>query len=82
MSFGSGSCSAAIELANSGIFAELVCVDVATTQLNEASKLATRPTYKLVLHIYYVKLSPAWKSHPNYYDVVFFHASLHHLHHT
>lgn len=77
ISFGSGSCSAEIELAKSGIFEEIVCVDIATNQLNEASKLAKRQNINCMKFICEDVNSMEITS--NYYDVVFFQASLHHF---
>lgn len=42
ISFGSGSCSAEIELAKHGVFEEIVCVDIAKNRLDEAREIAKR----------------------------------------
>lgn len=77
ISFGSGNCSAEIELANYGVFEEIVCVDIAMNQLNEAREIAK--SHNLNYMKFLCQDANSVDISSNYYDIVFFQASLHHL---
>jgi ubiquinone/menaquinone biosynthesis C-methylase UbiE len=77
ISFGSGNCSAEIELANYGVFEEIVCVDIAMNQLNEAREIAK--SHNLNCMKFLCQDANSVDISSNYYDIVFFQASLHHL---
>lgn len=77
ISFGSGSCSAEIELAKHGVFEEIVCVDIAKNRLDEAREIAKRHNLDCMNFLCQDANSMGISS--NYYDIVFFQASLHHF---
>ena len=77
ISFGSGSCSAEIELAKHGVFEEIVCVDIAKNRLDEAREIAKR--HNLDCMNFLCQDANSMDISSNYYDIVFFQASLHHF---
>ena len=77
ISFGSGSCSAEIELAKHGVFKEIVCVDIAKNRLDEAREIAKR--HNLDCMNFLCQDANSMDISSNYYDIVFFQASLHHF---
>lgn len=77
ISLGSGICSHEIELAQYPNFKEIVCLDIAENRLDEARAVAEAKgltNMKFVCGSIY-----NFDFKPNEYDIVFFHASLHHF---
>jgi len=77
LSIGSGVCSHELKLAEYNNFEEIVCVDLAQNRLNEAQKAAQK---KGLNNIHFVCADFFKHDFQNeYYDIVFFHQSLHHF---
>jgi len=77
ISFGSGYCSHEIELAKYSIFDEIICVDVSEKILMEAEKKAKKINLKNIKFI--CADINKFDFEKNYFDIVFFHSSLHHF---
>lgn len=77
LSLGSGRCEHELELAKHSNFEEIVCMDISDSLISNAKKNAKKNN----LNNIYFKVENAYKySFPkDYFDVVFFHASLHHF---
>ena len=76
LSIGSGVCSHEIRFAQSGVFREVVCMDIATNLLSIAQKKAEEeqlPMTFLTADIYKTQFDAAS------FDVILFHSSLHHF---
>jgi len=77
VSFGSGVCSHEISLAESGVFSKVVCVDIAEKLLNKAETIAKGKGLNemqfIAQDLYKIDFEEAE------FDIVFFHASLHHF---
>jgi len=74
---GSGTCHHEIELAKYSIFEEIICVDIAKDRMLEAEARANKLRLK---NIEFVCADFNDYSIPKeYFDIVFFHASLHHF---
>ena len=80
LSIGSGVCSHELKLAEYDNFEEIVCVDLAQNRLNEAKEVALSKGLK---NMHFV-CTDFFKHHfkNEYYDIVFFHQSLHHFKHV
>ncbi len=77
ISLGSGTCHHEIELAKYSIFEEIICVDIAKDRMLEAEARANKLRLK---NIEFVCADFNDYSIPKeYFDIVFFHASLHHF---
>lgn len=77
ISLGSGTCHHEIELAKYSIFEEIICVDIAKDRMLEAEARANKLKLK---NIEFVCADFNDYSIPKeYFDIVFFHASLHHF---
>ncbi len=77
ISLGSGTCSHEIELAKHSLFSEIICVDLSQKRLEEAENIAKQLNLKNIKFVnanvynYYLE--------KEYFDIVFFHQSLHHF---
>ena len=80
LSLGSGVCSNELELAEyKNIFKEIVCVDIADNFLTLAAKNAKEKGLQNIRFV--CKNIYDFEFKKNEYDIVFFHASLHHFNH-
>ncbi len=77
MSLGSGACSHELDLAQYAIFDEIVCIDLSENRLSDAKEKAEKRNLKNIKFV-----CADFNTYPipkDYYDIVFFHASLHHI---
>ena len=77
LSLGSGSCGHELELAKHSNFSEIVCVDISENRLLEAEIDAKKNNLNNIKFICADVNSYALEN--NYFDIVFFHSSLHHF---
>tara|TARA_Y100000766_G_scaffold120279_1_gene103338 strand:- start:26055 stop:27026 length:972 start_codon:yes stop_codon:yes gene_type:complete len=77
LSIGSGSCSHEITLAKYDNFEEIVCVDLAQNRINEAKEIAKKLCLKKIKFV--CEDIFKYKIEDDYYDIIFFHQSLHHI---
>ncbi|MEO7176362.1 MAG: class I SAM-dependent methyltransferase, partial [Saprospiraceae bacterium] len=77
LALGSGICSHEMILAKNPEVAEIHCVDIAGTLLNQAATNARKDG--LTNMFFHTQDIGAFAFKPEYYDVIFFHASLHHF---
>ena len=77
LSIGSGVCSHELKLAEYENFEEILCVDLAQNRLNEAKKVALIKGLNNIHFLCANFLKHNFKK--KYYDIVFFHQSLHHF---
>lgn len=77
ISLGSGTCSHEIELAKYSIFHEIICVDISERRLQEAENKAKHLNLKNIKFVCADVNKYNLKN--EYFDIVFFHQSLHHF---
>jgi len=77
VSLGSGNCSHEIELAKKSVFSEIICVDISKKRLQEAESIAKRLNLKNINFICADANNYPLKK--DFFDIVFFHQSLHHF---
>lgn len=80
LSIGSGVCSHELKLAEYDNFEEILCVDLAQNRLNEAKEVALTKGLKNIHFVCVDFLKHNFKN--EYYDIIFFHQSLHHFNHV
>jgi len=79
ISLGSGTCSHELKLAKYNVFEEIICVDFVQSRLDEASKIAEKENLNNIQFICADANNMEIKN--AYFDIVFFHSSLHHFNH-
>lgn len=77
LSLGSGVCSHELILAETGLFSNIVCVDIAEKLLLKAEKIAQQKQLNNIKFVAEDLYDLNFDEHS--FDVVFFHASLHHF---
>lgn len=77
LSLGSGSCTSELKFASYKNFEEIVCTDIAEKPLNEAKKISKKR--KLTNIKFQLNDANNFSFPENYYDIVYFKASLHHF---
>lgn len=77
LSIGSGICSHEINFARQGIFHEIICVDIAENLLRKAKKTAIKEGLDNMQFVSESIFDLEFKE--NHFDMVLFHASLHHF---
>lgn len=77
LSLGSGNCNSELKFATYSNFQEITCVDISNVLLNEAADIAK--SKELGNIIFKVQDANTFKFPVNYFDVVYFRASLHHF---
>lgn len=77
LSLGSGSCGHEIQLAQYPHFAEITCVDLSDYRISEARKAAA--SQELENMVFVCKNIDEFEFRDDYFDIVFFNASLHHF---
>jgi ubiquinone/menaquinone biosynthesis C-methylase UbiE len=77
LSLGSGVCSHELKFAELGNFEEILCLDLSEVLLNKAEEIVTKK--KLNNIKFKIQNINDYAFPNNYFDIVFFHASLHHF---
>ena len=77
LSIGSGICSHEMNFAKSGQFQQIVCFDISSKLLDEASRIAK--AQKLSMMEFKAQDVRNYSFSPAHYDLVLFHSSLHHF---
>lgn len=77
LSLGSGICNHEIRFAENGNFEEILCLDLTEVLLNKAKSVAKEKGLSNIK--FEVQNVETYNFPKNYFDIVFFHASLHHF---
>jgi ubiquinone/menaquinone biosynthesis C-methylase UbiE len=77
LSLGSGNCRHELKFASYENFNEILCLDISETLLNNANKTANKNNFKNIK--FKVQNVYEYDFPENYFDLVLFHASLHHF---
>ena len=77
LSLGSGTCSSELKFAKYSNFGEILCTDIAEKPLNEAKKISKENNLNNIK--FKVQDINNFSFPDNYYDIVYFKASLHHF---